>query len=171
MAGTPEVARVYSRALELCADIAKSKLHFAAHWGWWRASMDHRSGRERADELLELAQELGDPALLLQAHHCEWATLYMLGAHDECCRHIEAGLALYDPERHRAHATIYGGHDAKVCALGERALACWLLGRADEALEHVRSALVWAEALSHVGSRVHAMDYALVLHKFRRDAR
>ena len=167
--GNPEVVRVYSRCVELCADLAKSKQHFAAYWGWWRASMDQRSGRKRADELLRLAQELGDPALLLQAHHCEWATLYMLGAHHECCRHIEAGLALYDPEHHRAHATIYGHHDAKVCALGEWALACWLLGRADEALEHVRSALVWAEALSHVGSRAHAMDYALVLHKFRRD--
>ena len=63
-AGTPEVARLYARALELCADLPKSRLHFAAHWGWWRASMDHRAGRERADELLELAQELGDPALL-----------------------------------------------------------------------------------------------------------
>jgi len=169
-AGTPEVGRLYSRALQLCTGLPKSKQHFAASWGWWRASMNHHSGRERADQLLHLAEELGDPALLLQAHHCQWATLYMLGAHDECCRHIEAGLKLYDPEHHRSHAAIYGGHDVKVCALGEWALSCWLLGRVDEALEHVRSAFVWAEALSHVGSRVHAMDYALVLHKFRRDA-
>jgi predicted ATPase/class 3 adenylate cyclase len=169
-AGTPLVARVYARALELCAAIPESALHFAAHWGWWRASMDHRMGRERADKLLDLARALGDPALLLQAHHCQWATLYMLGAHNECCRHVEAGLELYDPNRHRSHAALYGGHDARVCALGELALARWLLGHPQEALEHVRSALAWAEELAHVGSRAHAMDYALVLHKFRRDA-
>jgi predicted ATPase len=133
--------------------------------------MDQRSGRERADKLLGLARNLGEPDLLLQAHHCEWATLYMLGAHDECCRHIEAGLKLYDPKLHRAHAALYGGHDAKVCALGERALAQWLLGSPSAALEDVKSALAWADELAHVGSRAHAMDYALVLHKFRRDAR
>jgi class 3 adenylate cyclase/predicted ATPase len=169
-AGTPEVSRLYARTLELCADLPRSTLHFAAHWGWWRASMDHRSGRERADALLRLAQELGDPESMLQAHHGQWATLYMLGAHQECFRHIEAGLAQYDPEHHRSHAAIYGGHDARVCALGERALACWLIGRVDEAVAHARSSLAWAEELSHVGSRVHALDYTLVLHKFRRDA-
>ena len=64
----------------------------------------------------------------------------MLGAHEECCRHADAGIALYDPERHRLHALLYGGHDAKVCALGERALSCWLLGRLDESLASVRLA-------------------------------
>jgi predicted ATPase len=168
-AGNAEVGRLYARALDLCQEVPKSALHFAAHWGWWRASMDHRSGRERADALLRLAEELGDAASLLQAHHGQWATLYMLGAHEECCRHVDAGLRAYNPEQHRTHATIYGGHDAKVCALGERALAFWLVGRVDEAVGQVLSAIAWAEELSHVGSRVHALDYALVLHKFRRD--
>ncbi len=45
-----------------------------------------------------------------------------------------------------------------------------MLGRPREALEDVHSALDWATELRHVGSRAHAMDYALVLHKFRRDA-
>ena len=94
--GTPGVGTLYSRALELCEGTPASNHHFAAHWGWWRASMDHHMGRERADKLLGLAQNLAEPVLLLQAHHCQWATLYMLGAHDECRRHIDAGLQLYD---------------------------------------------------------------------------
>lgn len=169
-AGTPEVGSAYARALELCEAMPESAPHFAAYWGWWRVSMDHRTGRGRADKLLGLARNLGDPALLLQAHHCQWATLYMLGAHVECCRHIDAGLELYDADRHRAHASLYGGHDARVCGLGERALARWLLGHPQEALDHARSALAWAEQLSHAGSRAHAMDYFLVLQKFRRNA-
>jgi predicted ATPase len=107
---------------------------------------------------------------MLQGHHCQWATLYMLGAHDECCKHIEHGLKLYNREHHHAHAALYGGHDARVCALGERALARWMLGRPREALEDAQAALGWANELRHVGSRAHAMDYVLVLHKFRRDA-
>ena len=165
--GTPGVGTLYSRALELCEGTPASNHHFAAHWGWWRASMDHHMGRERADKLLGLAQNLAEPVLLLQAHHCQWATLYMLGAHDECRRHIDAGLELYDLRHHRANAALYGGHDARVCALGERALASWMLGHPNEALEHANSALAWAQELHHVGSRVHAMDYTLVLQKFR----
>jgi class 3 adenylate cyclase/tetratricopeptide (TPR) repeat protein len=170
-AGTPEVNRLYARALALCEELPKSAMHFAARWGWWRVSMDHRSGRGRAQELLGLARELGDPGLVVQAHHAQWATLYMLGEHDQCCRHADAGMRIYDPARHRFHGGIYGGHDAKVCALGESALSAWLLGRVDEALDRVSAALAWADELGHAGSRVHAMDYALQLHRFRGDAR
>lgn len=167
-AGTPEVGRLYTRALDLCTEVPTSGLHFAARWGRWRAAMDHRAGLEHADDLLSLAQELEDPALLVQAHHCQWATLYMLGAHEECYRHADEGIRLYDPERDRLHALLYGGHDPKVCALGERALSSLLLGRLDESVSSIRLALEWAESLAHVGSRVHALDYALAVHRLRR---
>jgi class 3 adenylate cyclase/predicted ATPase len=167
-AGTRDVTMCYSRALELC-DASEPSAHFAAQWGWWRICMDHRAGRERADKLIEVAQQVADPGLKLQAHHCQWATLYMLGAHRECCHHAEAGLTLYEPERDRPHATLYGGHDARVCALGESALSRWMLGEPDAALELAQAAVAWSNEISHVGSRAHAMDYALVLRKFRRD--
>ena len=168
-AGTPEVASLYSRAIDLCRDLPKSGRHFAAYWGGWRAAMDHRAGRDRADDLLKIAHELGDSTHILQAHHCQWATLYMLGEHEECCRHIAAGIAIYNPELHRSHPTLYGGHDAKVCALGEQALSCWFLGRLDESLMHADQALEWARSLAHVGSQAHAMDYAVAVHQLRRD--
>lgn len=167
--GTQEVGGLYTRAMALCEGTPASATHFTAHWGWWRASMNHSMGRERADTLLALSQNLGDPALLVQGHHCQWATLYMLGAHRECKKHIEAGLGIYNPERDHAHAALYGGHDARVCGLGEGALAEWMLGFPGKGLENAQSALTWSRELSHLGSRVHAMDYALVLQKFRRD--
>jgi len=168
-AATPEVAGLYARALELCAEFPKSERHFAAQWGCWRAALDHHAGLERADKLLALAREIGDPALLVQAHHCQWPTLHVLGAHEECRRHAEEGVRLYDPERHQLHAHLYGGHDPKVCALGVGSVSCWLLGRFDESLASARLALEWAEALGHVGSRVRAMDYALEIRRLRRD--
>jgi class 3 adenylate cyclase/predicted ATPase len=167
--GTSQVAAVYARALELCDAKTESPAHFVAQWGAWRISMNHATGRQRADKLLHLAQRIGEPELLVQAHHCQWATLYMLGAHAECCRHIEAGLSVYDSKHDRSDSALYGSHDARVCGLGEGALAQWMLGRADSALGYMRSSLSWADELAHVGSRVHAMDYALVLQKFRRD--
>jgi predicted ATPase/class 3 adenylate cyclase len=167
--GTAEVNELYARAMELCNETPLSTLHFVAHWGWWRTTMDHHTGRTRADKLLALATRLAKPELLLQAHHCQWATLYMIGQHRECCRHIEAGLAIYDGTRDRAHAASYGGHDARVCALGESALASWMLGGYALARERAQAALQWSAAINHVGSRLHAMDYAMVLRTFERD--
>ena len=59
----------------------------------------------------------GDPELLLQAHHAEWSTLggyrrAPVRRRSAC----ERGWALYDPERHGAHAFTYGGHDPGVCS-------------------------------------------------------
>lgn len=168
-AGSPEVERNYARALDLCEDLPESPLHFAALWGWWRISMDFQTGRERADKLLELAESLADPDLRLQAHHCLWATTFNLGDQIATNRHIEEGLKLYDEHRHRSHASIYGGHDARVCAHGEAALALWLLGCPDQALARIRQAEASADAVSHAGSRLHAMDISVMLHHYLRD--
>jgi len=168
-AGSAEVEQVYARALELCAELPESPLHFAAHWGWWRLSMNFRTGQERADKLLALAQNLGDPGLLMQAHHCLWATMFMLGNQSGCYQHIIEGLELYDEERHRAHASVYGGHDARVCGHGEAALALWLLGFPDQALARVRVANDCARVLSHAGSVAHAMDIRVMLHHYLRN--
>ena len=168
--GTAHVQQVYAHALELCTELPESEEHFSAYWGWWRVSMNHQSGLKRANKLLALAQKLGETSFVLQAHHCQWATLFMLGDQEACCHHIEEGLKLYDPQRHRSHASIYGGHDARVCAYGEYALASWLLGYPDRALESVSRAVSWAEELSHAASLAHAKDYELMLHRYRREA-
>jgi len=168
--GTPEVEQAYRRAIELCAGLPESALHFAAHWGWWLISVGQPAWRERADDLLALAERLHDPGLILQAHHCQWATLFNLGDHTDCCVHIDAGLALYDPEQHCRHAAWYGGHDPKVCGLGERALALWLLGYPEQALRSAEAGLAYARDLAHAGSLAHSMDQNVMLHRYRRDA-
>lgn len=168
-AGSPEVESTYARALELCEELPQTPLHFAALWGWWRISMDFQTGRERADRLLRLAENLDNPDLLLQAHHCLWATTFNLGDQTATRQHIGEGLKLYDEHRHRSHASIYGGHDARVCALGEAALALWLLGYPDQALTRVHQAVASANALKHAGSRLHAMDISVMLHRYLQD--
>lgn len=170
-AGAQEVKAAYDRALTLCRELPQSPLHFAAAWGSWRVAMDFQTGRQRADNLLDLARRIGDAELILQAHHCQWATLFMLGEQEACCHQIEKGLALYDPDTHFPHAGIYGGHDAKVCALGEAGLSCYLRGYPVTALERSEAALTWARQLEHSGSIAHALDYAVVLSRYRRDAR
>jgi predicted ATPase len=169
--GTREVAQTYARALDLCSRLPESPLHFAALWGSWRISPDFHTKHELATKLLALAEGLGDPGLRLQAHHCLWATSFHLARHEACCEHVEKGLAVYETGDYRSHASIYGGHDPKVCGIGERALALWLLGFPDRSLATSREAIGWALRLAHAGTFVHALHFSLLLHRYHRDAR
>jgi predicted ATPase len=167
---TRDVAETYARALELCARLPESPLHFAALWGSWRISPNFHTKHELAAKLLALAEGLGDPGLRLQAHHCLWATSFHLAQHQACCEHVEEGLRVYEAGDYRSHAAIYGGHDPKACGLAERAFALWLFGFPDRALAASRAAMAWARQLAHAGTLVHALDMSLLLHRYRRDA-
>jgi predicted ATPase len=164
-----EVVRNYSRALELCRELPESPLHFAALWGSWRISPNFHTKLERGHQLLAVAERLGDPASRLQAHHCLWASLFHLGQHEACSEHVERAMRLYGAGDYRAHGAVYGGHDPKVCAIGERAFAQWLLGFPERALADRREAMSWARSLGHAGSLVHALHMGLLLYRFQRD--
>jgi class 3 adenylate cyclase/predicted ATPase len=168
-AGTREVQATYRRALDSAKRVPESELHFAAHWGWWRIAHNMRVALQRADGLLDLAHRTGHDELVLQAHHCQWATNFHLGNHASCLQHIEKGLTLYNPDRFKDHASIYGGHDPKVCGLGERGLSLWLTGYPDRALDSSEQSIKWAREIEHGGSILHAIDYALMLSRYRRD--
>ncbi len=78
---------------------------------------------------MTLAQRAQDPALLLEAHHELWANLSSLGELTSARTHLEQGFALYDPQKHKHHAFLYGGHDPGVCCAyhaAEVLVAAWL---------------------------------------------
>src|SRR6185437_15228519 len=71
-------------------------------------------GRARVStrqRLITVHDALADDGLRLQAHHSAWSTSTFAGAPTVAREHCEAGRSLYDPERHRSHRLLYGGHD------------------------------------------------------------
>ncbi len=168
--GAPEVRELYERGLELCRRLPRSPRHFTLLWGWWYVAPDFKTMRERADRLLDLARNLDNEELELQAHHCQWATLFNLGEHTACCAHVDQGLVRYESGDYRSHSVLYGGHDPKVCGLGEKALSLWLQGFPLQALDLCRRSVAHAEQLQHRGSISHAQDIEIMLHRYRGDA-
>ena len=168
-AATKEVAANYTEALALAAGLTEGPAHFAARWGWWLISPDHREQERRGVYLLELAARLGDKGLIMQAHHCQWATQLNLGKLEACRQHIEAGLALYEAGAYEDELALYGGHDAKVCALGNAAIVAWLVGDRELAHRRVREVLAWAPCTGHAASRAHALEAASQVSFFARD--
>ena len=83
--------------------------------------------------------------------------------------HLEQSIALYDPQQHRSHAFLYGGHDPCVCCLGFAAQSLWMLGYPDQALRKSQESLALARELSHPLSLAHARFQVGIFHQFRRD--
>lgn len=151
-AAAPEVERCYARAQELCARLGERARLFPTLWGRWYVHYsrgDLRPARELGDRLLATGRESGDPALLLEGHHALWATLMGAGEAAASRAHAEAGLRLYEPDRHRATAFLYGGHDPGVCARNVLGWVLWDLGDPDLALRRAGEAERLARDLAH----------------------
>jgi predicted ATPase len=84
--------------------------------------------------------------------------------------HCEQGIALYDSQRHRSLAFLYGGHDPGVCCRDFAAWALWVLGYPDQALTQSQEALTLAHDLSHPMSVGNALDFAAIVHQLRRES-
>src|SRR5262249_51150619 len=82
--------------------------------------------------------------------------------------HMERGTALYDPERHRSQTFLYG-QDPGVACLAIGAVALWLLGYPEQAVERSRQALGLAQELAQPNSLALALHFAAMLHQYRRE--
>jgi predicted ATPase len=146
---------------------------FAATWGLWQwnhTRLQVETGQGLADELLALAQQQSDPGLLLQAHHAAWTTLLCVPQLAACLDHAERGLVIYDAAVHRAHKSVYGGHDPGTCGHNHRALVLWLLGYPDRAVAAVREAIALSRRLKHGVSQAQTLYNAAFVHQFCRDS-
>src|SRR5262249_3399615 len=145
--GSSEAERTYAEAHALCERLGETPHLFPVLWGMARmrdARGELRAARELGAQLAAAAERAQDPALLLEAHHSQWATLHLLGELAPALDHAERGVALYDPEQHAHHAFLYGGHDPGVCGLQHVGRILWLQGYPDRGLQRSQEALALA---------------------------
>jgi class 3 adenylate cyclase/predicted ATPase len=166
-----DVGHVFNRARELCQQVGETQQLCRVLWGLWsfhvvRAEL--QTARKLGEELLSLAQHLHDPVYLQGAHFALGSTLLYLGEFPLSCQQWEQSLALYDPPQHYAHAVLFGW-DIGVFGRAHAPHALWSLGYPDQALVMSREAVALAQKLSHPFSLAVALDYAAMLHQFRRE--
>ncbi|QRM53246.1 adenylate/guanylate cyclase domain-containing protein [Sinorhizobium sp. BG8] len=165
--GSERARRTYSRAMQLVRrhQTATREAHFPTYWGWWFTAPDIRTQQSRARILVEDMMTVNNPETRLQSYHCAWATGFHAGEHGFCLDCVEKGLELYDADRAVRNRAFFGGHDAKVCGLGESALSHLIIDQADASEKAISLSLEYATSLDHVGSLVHALYYAIVLRR------
>jgi len=169
--GAPEVGRLWDRTRELCQLVGESPQLFPSLFGTWLYynATDLQTAQKIGEQLRTIAQRTQDPELNLQAHHALWTTSFFLGNFVQTREHAEQGMIIYDPQQHRSHAFIYGGHDPGVCCRYFSAPAMWFLGYPDQALDRVNEAVSLAQDLSHLPSLAIAFYWAATVHQFRRE--
>jgi TOMM system kinase/cyclase fusion protein len=167
----PEVGQAYARARELCRQVGEMPQLFPVLCGLWRfyqVRAEHQTARELAEQCFSLAQRVHDPTLLLEAHFALGVSLLWLGEVVPARTHLEQGIALYDPQEHRALAP-RAGIDLAVWCLSHAAQALWALGYPDQALRRNREALILAQGLSHPPSLAAVLFYVAYIHAYRRE--
>lgn len=169
--GAAEVEKAYARARELCRQVGETPQLFLVLHGLWRFYLvraELQTAQELATQLLQLAQRLQDPALLLEAHWALGLTLFNLGHFVLAQEHLERSIALYDAHQHHTHVFLYG-QDPGVASLAWASWTLWWLGYPDQALKRSQEAVALAREQSYPHSLAGALDVAAQLLQFRRE--
>jgi class 3 adenylate cyclase/tetratricopeptide (TPR) repeat protein/ABC-type transport system involved in cytochrome c biogenesis ATPase subunit len=156
-----DAEEAYRRAAEIGESLGDGNAVYRAKWGLWlNANLGRKTGlaRERAGELVKLAQQSGDGDQLLEAYHCRWSTTFFGGDVATCTADSQIGIDTYDMARHRHLGIAFGGHDPGVCAYVVHAHGVQQAGKRDAAAAASAQGLVLAEKLDHPFSLAHALN-------------
>jgi len=167
-----EAAEAYERARALCEESGDVTRLVSALWGLWHSS--NNSNRLEAahalcNQLLTLTEKHDDSELRLQAQHAAWTTYFFRGDPIRSLGHCETGKVLCGPHQHQSRVLLHGGHDPGVCARMVSAWDEWMVGHSDTGLRFIGDALRLAEELAHPYSTLMVLQYAVILHFFRRE--
>jgi DNA-binding SARP family transcriptional activator len=171
-----EAQQAYSRALELCRYAGADVQMYEAIWGLHESYLfqgNQAKAHEACEHCWHLAQQIGDPELLMQTHHAFMAVYHWFypGANgpQSAVDHAQQGIALYMPEQHHTHMLRFAGHDPGVCMSGMAALDQWLLGYPDQAMKGLQDTLALATRLGHASTLYMALEMMTKLYLFRRE--
>jgi predicted ATPase len=159
-----EVGEVVERAADVGRRLESSQElvpSIANLWIFHYANGRLDAAEKISEDLLRIARELNSPEVLLQAHHTAWPVRWGRGALTEAVEHIDAGLALYDEERHAHHRYHYLGHDPAVCGLAIASQLHSALGHPTRARDMGNRALTLARRLKHEPTLAHGLWFVI----------
>jgi len=169
--GAPEVGQTYTSARQLCQSLEEPHQIFSVLrglWNYYNVRAEHQTAHTLGEQLLTIAQQAQDAAMLVAAHRALGATLFQLGAVACAQTHCAQGIALYDPKQHRASAFLYG-EDAGVVCHSLAAWTLWYLGYPDQGLARNDEAVTLAQQSAYPFCLSFALSFAAGFHQLRRE--
>ncbi|AHG89694.1 transcriptional activator domain-containing protein [Gemmatirosa kalamazoonensis] len=166
----PEVGVAAARAFELWKQLGARPELFAVGggmWGYYVVAAKLDVAIEIGEELLEMAERVGDRAMLVTAHNALSVTLHHMGEHRRALTHFERGLAAYGLDLSPLFVSF--PVEPGVNLASEYARTLWVLGYPDQALRQLHAALALADAVPHPEARGFAPLFGAFVHHFLRD--
>ena len=170
--GSPELERSFGRTRELCQQLGDPPELFPILCGlamYHHGRAEYPAMQALSLQLVALAEQSDDAALLLQAHAFQGVCFVNMGRLVVARTHCERSWALYDSAAHRTLAGRFG-FDPGVWNGGWLSLTLWLLGYPDQAAQQVNEAIQLAHDLTHPLSIGAASLCAGFMHQLRREA-
>jgi class 3 adenylate cyclase/predicted ATPase len=171
--GALEVVETYTRARQLCQHLEDPHQLCPVLRGlhnYYNVRAEYQIAHELSEQFLTLAQQVQDPGILIAAHRALGTTLFYLGAVAAAHRHFTQGIALYDPQQHRASAFLYGDDGGIVCHC-YAAWTLWLLGYPEQGLAQSQAAVTLARLIAYPYSLCSVLGYAAMFHQLHREVR
>ena len=164
-------AASYARARALCEQMPEAQPLFPVLWGLWmfyevRSDLGEIAGAGRT--ALHAGPESPGPGPAPPGPPGADSHVPRLGDPAATREHAEQGIALYDPKRHRSHTYLYG-QDPGVACLAFGAVALWLLGYPDQAVQRSHEAVALGEELGQPTTLALALHFAAMLRQYRRE--
>ena len=166
----PELSEVCTRAEQLARQLGRrdhlaSALQNLCYVALVRGDLRHT--RELSAEILTLVEH--DPVLQVDAHNASAFALFHLGKHASARDHLETARSKIEFVGGPARAFLRGANNLKVYQGVLAAHVDWHLGYPDRALGISQEMIRIARQLDHPFSLAVALDYAAMLHQFRRE--
>jgi predicted ATPase len=147
----PETGQAYARARELWEQLGSPMEFIQVPCGQSRYHA-HRGELDRAqslaEDLLQLSRRRNDSAGLVMGHYSSGRNLMWIGSFASSRSHLEAVLALYDPNSHHSLLRQTGIHP-QLAAQAALAIVLFCLGFPDQALAQSNKAIAEARRLPH----------------------
>lgn len=165
------VHAAFTRALELSHTLNATHERFPILFGlrtYFLAGGNLAKAHDLSRELFQLAEESGDPGQQLEAHTGLANTYFFKGDFLEVEKHATAAMAIYDRDRFRNHAHIYGSDPGVLC-LSRLSNASWQRGAPDRGRIDLEAMLELAEDIGHLFTLTSALNLAALLRIWRRE--
>ncbi len=144
----PELEPVFIRARQICHSLADPPELVPVLWAltlFYAIRGNLREYRERAEDVLRMAERSGNPAFLMGGYHLVGVSGEFIGDMEESRRLLEQGIALHVPADHLKYTAMYGLDPGMICrAMVSRPL--WVLGYPDQALARATETLALARS-------------------------
>jgi len=172
--GMPEVEQTFQRAQELAKKTGQSEELFGILRGlcfYYGTRGQLSPWCSMKDQVLDLAEQSGDPGLRILAYHLTGDLHLWLGEFAQSRDFLQRGIDLYRAARDRSLPERFGAYDLLVGCRMFLAHDLWYLGFPDQARQSAEEAIRWARELKHAYSIAACSGHCAWVHILRGEPR